>query len=351
MLSRRHFLQAFAGLSLAYTLPRDGFATSDSAGSEWRTFDLKYQINLKGEGSTRLWLPMPLTQLPYQEVISSAWSGNAAHVEMTREAKYGATSLYAQWGEKALQRELHLHVRVKTRERRNEISNSVATPEEVGLYLQPTPHMPLDGIVAKTAAQITQGVSQPRDRARAIYNWVIDNTFRDPNVQGCGVGNIADMLASGNLGGKCADINALFVGLARASGIPAREVYGIRVADSAQFKCLGKSGDVSKAQHCRAEFYLPTSGWIAVDPADVRKVVLEEKLSLTDLRVQKLREDLFGGWEMNWVAFNRARDFTLQPDQGNALNYFMYPYALTDTGSITGIHPEHFAYKVLAMQV
>ena len=48
------------------------------------------------------------------------------------------------------------------------------------------------------------------------------------------------MLESGNLGGKCADLNALFVGLARSVGIPARDVYGIRVAPSKYgYKSLG----------------------------------------------------------------------------------------------------------------
>ena len=39
------------------------------------------------------------------------------------------------------------------------------------------------------------------------------------------------MLETGNLSGKCADLNALYVGLCRAVGVPARDVYGVRVAD------------------------------------------------------------------------------------------------------------------------
>jgi hypothetical protein len=62
------------------------------------------------------------------------------------------------------------------------------------------------------------------------------------------------MLESGDLSGKCADFNALYVSLARASGLPAQDVYGIRIADSRfGYKSLGKSGDISRAQHCRAE--------------------------------------------------------------------------------------------------
>jgi len=105
------------------------------------------------------------------------------------------------------------------------------------------------------------------------------------------------MLETNNLGGKCADINAVFVALARSAGIPARDVYGIRIADSARgYKSLGKSGDITKAQHCRAEFYAAGYGWFPVDPADVRKVILEETggLTVNDPKVLAIRDYLFG---------------------------------------------------------
>jgi transglutaminase-like putative cysteine protease len=144
-------------------------------------------------------------------------------------------------------------------------------------YVEATRLMPTDGIVQKTAREITKGQKSDLDKSRALYEWIVDNTFRDPKVRGCGVGDIRAMLESGNLSGKCADLNALYVGLARSVGIPSRDVYGVRVADSAEFKSLGKSGDVTRAQHCRAESYLTGFGWVPVDPADVRKVVLEER--------------------------------------------------------------------------
>src|SRR5208337_166115 len=93
------------------------------------------------------------------------------------------------------------------------------------------------------------------EKAHAIYEWIVENTFRDGAARGCGTGNIASMLRSGYLGGKCADLNALFVGLARAAGIPARDIYGIRVAPSRfGYKSLGTGSEtITKAQHCRAE--------------------------------------------------------------------------------------------------
>src|SRR5439155_1239050 len=153
------------------------------------------------------------------------------------------------------------------------------------------------------------------DKARALYEWIVENTFRDPKTRGCGLGDIKTMLETRYFGGKCADLNALFVGLARAVKIPARDVYGARCADSAEFKSLGKGGDISKAQHCRAEFYLNGYGWVQVDPADVRKVILEEggglPAGLADPKAQRARGKLFGAWEMNWLAYNYGHDVRL----------------------------------------
>ena len=124
------------------------------------------------------------------------------------------------------------------------------------------------------------------------------------------------MIKTGNLNGKCADLNALYVAMARSVGVPARDVYGIRVVPSEfGFKSLGAGSEiVTKAQHCRAEVWLSGSGWTPADPADVRKVVLEEpptNLAMTDLKVMAARKTLFGAWEGNWLAFNTAHDVKL----------------------------------------
>jgi transglutaminase-like putative cysteine protease len=166
------------------------------------------------------------------------------------------------------------------------------------------------------------------------------------------MGNIKFMLETGDLSGKCADINSLFVGLARAAGLPAREMYGVRVAESRQFKSLGKGGgDVSKAHHCRAEYFSPRRGWVGVDPADVRKAVLEENLPLTDARIVALREYLFGNWEMNWVGLNTARDFALAPAAREPLPYLMYPYAEFGETVLDGREPEKFSFRILSREL
>ncbi|HAN56875.1 MAG TPA: hypothetical protein DCQ77_12135 [Betaproteobacteria bacterium] len=212
-------------------------------------------------------------------------------------------------------------------------------------------------------SRLTASCSTPPDWPRAARTcrwkkpapsttgwWTTVSATRPPKA--CGLGDIKTMLQTGNLGGKCADINSLFVGLARASSIPAREVFGIRVAESKQFKSLGKTGDVTRAQHCRTEFYLAGYGWIPVDPADVRKAILEEKLPLTDPKIVALRDKLFGYWEMNWLALNHARDFSLKPQAANnPINFLMYPYAELDGVAREQLMPDQFVYRITAEEI
>ena len=248
---------------------------------------------------------------------------------------------------------------VKTIDRHVDLSHysepgKTAIPTDVKRFLQPTKHMPLDGIVRKTALSIVKDAHAQSSlkKAHAIYDWVVENSYRDPAIRGCGRGDIKSMLESGNLGGKCADLNALFVGLARAAGVPARDHYGIRIDDSAAHKTLGKSGDISNAQHCRAEFYLAGLGWVPVDPADVRQLALDEELPVTHPRVVALREKLFGAWEMNWVAFNHARDITLARDSViNELSFFMYPQAEIAGHQRDSLEPAEFAYKIVSSEL
>jgi transglutaminase-like putative cysteine protease len=223
-------------------------------------------------------------------------------------------------------------------------------------YLEPNEHIPTDGIVRDTALEVTKGARGDVEKARAIYEWIVDNTFRDPKTRGCGVGDIKAMLESGNLGGKCADLNALFVGLARAVGIPARDVYGIRVVPSQWgYKSLGAgSSNITRAQHCRAEFHTATLGWVPVDPADVRKVVLEEppgNLPVSDDKVKLARAKLFGAWEMNWLAYNYAQEVVLPSGTGAKLAFLMYPQCETASGRKDSLDPDSFRYQITAREI
>lgn len=347
---RREFIQLAAATPLLFSM--NPARSSRAPGDQWRSFELTYTVDLAAQKNNgQLWLPLPEDAGDYQRVISVAWGAAPEHAAMTWDADYRAPMFAAKLAPTDTARQLVVTTTVATRNRNRAPASRHALTPEIARYLEPTANMPVDGIVATTSAQIVRGITDPDARAQAIYNWVVDNTFRKPTVRGCGLGNIKFMLETGDLGGKCADINSLFVGLARAAGLPAREMYGVRVAESAQFASLGRAGDISKAHHCRAEYHSPRHGWVAVDPADVRKVVLEEKLPLNDPRVVALRERLFGYWEMNWVGLNTARDFDLAPPAREPLPYLMYPYAEFGDTRLDGREPDQFDFKLTSREL
>ena len=326
----------------------------------WRTFEVKTRVEiLKSSGATRVWLPAALiSKTPFQKTLSNKFSAEGGTARMVEGRADGLGIVAAEFpaGVKPV---LTLTSRVATRNYAVDLSAPGKAPKadraELEHFLRPTKLLPTDGIVKATATEITSGAKTDLEKARAIYEWIVDNTFRNPKTRGCGIGDIRFMLESKDLGGKCADLNALYVGLARAAGLPARDVYGIRVAKSELgYKSLGTSSEnITKAQHCRAEVYLDGYGWVPVDPADVRKVVLEEppgNRPLDDEMVKKARARLFGSWEMNWMAYNFAHDVALPGSAGAPVGFLMYPQAETADGRLDSLDPDNFKYEITSRE-
>jgi transglutaminase-like putative cysteine protease len=349
---RRDFLLSAGAVSAGLAFPKTS--------APWRTFEVTTRVEiLKSSGATRVWLPAGLIgNTPFQKTLSNGFSAEGGTAAMVEDKANGLGIVAAEFpaGVKPV---LTLTSRVATRDYAVDLSAPVkATKEdraELQHFLRPTRLLPTGGIVKATATEITRGSKSDLDKARAIYEWIVDHTFRDPKTRGCGIGDIRFMLESGDLGGKCADLNALFVGLARAAGLPARDVYGIRVAKSELgYKSLGASSEiVSKAQHCRAEVHIGGYGWVPVDPADVRKVALEEppgNRPLDDEMVKKARARLFGSWEMNWMAYNFAHDVALPGSSGKPVGFLMYPQAETSDGRLDCLNPDSFKYEITSRE-
>ena len=361
-MNRREFLRAtgIASAGLAVSRNVRSFTESSSFG-RWRTFELTTRVEiLTFSEATRVWLPAAaIVKTPYQRTLANNFhaEGGAAKMLVSGNDALGIVEAEFAAGVKPV---LTLTSRIAARDYAVDCSapgdGPMTDSAELRRYLRPTKLLPTDGIVKATAAEITSGARTDIEKARAIYEWIVENTFRDPNTRGCGVGDIRFMLESKDLGGKCADLNALYVGLARAAGLPARDVYGIRVAKSELgYKSLGTlSENVTKAQHCRAEVYLSAYGWVPVDPADVRKVALEEppgKRPLNDDVVKKARTRLFGSWEMNWIAYNFAHDVTLPGSTRAPIGFLMYPQAETAGGRLDCLDPDNFKYEITAKEV
>lgn len=358
---RRRFLQHAGILPAVFAFSRGESAAAQAPHDVgWRTFNVSLEIEvLKPAGVTRIWAPAALLrETPFQQTISNTFHCPSGTARKITSAAANLELIAAEFPAGAAPA-LTLTSCVRTRNWAVDLS-APARPRNVSRsqlnpWLRATRLVPTGGIVHERAAEITRTASTDVEKARAIYEWIVENTYRNPKTRGCGVGDIRFMLESGDLGGKCADLNALFVGLARAAGLPARDVYGIRLAPSELgYRSLGvSSADITKAQHCRAEVYLHDHGWVPVDPADVRKVMLEEPPGhrpLQDDLVKQARSRLFGSWEMNWMAYNYAQDVALPGSAAPPIHFFMYPHAETADGPLDSLDPDRFHYRITAQE-
>lgn len=361
MMRRRTLLTTGAALAAAAVMrPAMSFAEEGAfapAPGKWRTFEMRTRIELASvKGPARAWVPVPsFASDGWTRPEVSSFTGNATTATLVK-APVGM--VVAEWAGGAEAPVLEVVSRVQTRDRAVDLAATGATlsADERTRYLAPSDLIPTDGVVAETAKRAIGAATTDRAKAEAIYQWVVENTHRDAQVRGCGLGDVASMLESGSLGGKCADINALYVGLARAAGLPARDVYGVRVAPSRfGYKSLGANSEtITKAQHCRAEVWLDGPGWVPVDPADVRKVALEEPPAnrpLDDPKVAAARKVLFGAWETNWVAYNDAHDVALPGSTGPKLGFLMYPQAETAAGRLDCLDADGFKYVITAREI
>jgi transglutaminase-like putative cysteine protease len=328
----------------------------------WRTFELTTQVNVAvAKGSTQIWLPIPDLDTDYQRSIDNQWSGNAASVRVVSDAPRGVRMLHAEFAPSVGAPSLTLVSRLQTRNRAVDWARSGKVSEDPALLranLAPTELLPVDGIVRKTAVAATRGAKTDVDKVRAIYDWVVLNAHREPKTRGCGTGDIKAMLETGNLGGKCADLNAVFVGMCRSVGVPARDVYGLRLAPSAfGYRELGANpANLKGAQHCRAEVFLRSYGWVAMDPADVLKVMRQETpewiKDSTHAVAAPVVKGLFGGWEGNWVGWNTAHDIRLPGQSGKAtLPFLMYPQGEDAAGRFDELAPDDFRYAMSAREL
>jgi transglutaminase-like putative cysteine protease len=364
-MDRREFLKVGAAVSATVALPHAAQAqvSFDPQPGAWRRFQVVTNVEIaQADGRTLAWIPVPaVNEQHWFKSLGSEWATNG-RAALVRDPKSDAEMLHVEWTDREKSPMLEVTTKIATRDRAIDFAKpdrpAPLSTAERELNTRGTALIPIDGVVKQTSDMIVAGANAKTDieKARAIYEWVVDNTFRDAKVRGCGIGDIAVMLRTGNLGGKCADLNALYVGLARAAGVPARDVYGIRVAPSKfGYVSLGAATEVvTYAQHCRSEVYLASFGWVPVDPADVRKVMLEEppkNLAKDDPKVLAARQALFGAWEGNWLAYNFAHDVALPESRGPKLGFLMYPQAETASLRLDCLDSDNFKYSVTAKEL
>jgi transglutaminase-like putative cysteine protease len=321
-------------VALCTTMTTAAFAASRS-GIVTLDVDLSARDAAK---ETKLWVPYPVSDR-HQKVGDVKVSGDFVSSGVYTDETHGTPILYAQWPAGVKSRKLSFSFSVDRKDIRQ--TNLPTTEpkwnrEDYAEYLKPTSLGPIDGEVKKLADSITKEKHTVLAKARAIYDWCCSNMYRDPTTVGCGKGDVCALLQKP--GGKCTDISSVYIALCRAAGVPAREIFSVR---------LGKKAveDITAYQHCWAEFFLPGYGWVTADPADVRKAMLVEKLGENDPKAKEYREFFWGGIDPYRVVFATGRDIVLNPPQaGTPLNTFGYPYAEVGGTVIDFYQPKNFIY-------
>jgi len=292
------------------------FVSFLSAGAqESRQFVFHYTFtvkNLAPGGRIRVWIPIASSDT-YQQVKLVSAKGDLA-LDKTREPKYGNEMFYAD-ARVSDKSELHFDVEyeVVRHERHaltsgSQVVKTSLTSSERRRDLQADVLVPITGVPADLALKVTQGKTDPLDKARAIYQYVFNTMRYDKTGTGWGRGDV--LYACDAKKGNCTDFHSLFIAMARSQGIPARFEIGFPLpADK-------HSADIA-GYHCWSDFYIEGRGWIPVDISEAWKH--PEK-----------KDYFFGSHDVNRIQFSMGRDLVLPHQEGKPLNYFVYPYVEVD---------------------
>jgi transglutaminase-like putative cysteine protease len=272
----------------------------------------------------RLWFPMAHSDA-YQDVQVLSIKGDLP-LQKRRDPEYGNWMFYAA-ARKATQSEYRFAVvyDIRRKERVARLAGISGTAAlqsstwrtsrqaqqspsflDVTRFLQADRLVPTTGLPAELATGEVAGAKPPLDRARAIYDYVLHSMRYDKTGSGWGRGDV--LYACATKKGNCTDFHSLFIAMARSQGIPARFEIGFQVPAQTH-------AGVIPGYHCWADFYVNGSGWIPVDISEAWKDPSRENY-------------FFGAHDFNRVQFTIGRDIRLWPPQErDALNYFIYPYA------------------------
>lgn len=299
-----------------------------------RSFEFTYQVHFPATanptGPIRLWIPLPQPD-GYQD-LSALHINTPVPYAMGHDPEYKDS--FAEFKPTPQQAAAGFDVTLNFTATRHEhkvalndpAKNASATSAKYPLlqrYLEPDKLVPLNGTIAELAKEHTAGDTTQLEKARHIYEFVVATMRYDKSGQGWGRGDAVWACTSKR--GNCTDFHSLFIGMMRASGIPARFEIGFPLPE-------GKTeGDIS-GYHCWAEFYLAGIGWVPIDASEAWKNPAKH-------------DYFFGAHDVNRVFFTYGRDIHLSSDQkGDPLNYFIYPYAEINGQPVKDLQT-HFSFQ------
>ncbi|HEY2586003.1 MAG TPA: transglutaminase domain-containing protein [Tepidisphaeraceae bacterium] len=304
-------------LPQATTQPAELAAVTAAAPSRYFAVAYTAKIPAVPAGAKRLDLWMPVPSSDAQQAVRDVRVITSLPHELAQDSEYGNVILHV-WSDQPLADSIDVTVRY-TVERRAEQAfpsqqqaNVSRTPEPDDRLLAPDRLGVIDDRIRALAARITAGKADTLAKARAIYDYVLAHMTYDKQAPGWGQGDTRRACEVGK--GNCTDFHALFISLARASGIPAR--FGIRF----QVPPGQREGTLA-GYHCWAEFWLPGTGWVPVDASEAWKDPGK-------------RAFYFGGLDDDRFRVSLGRDVRLPGRDGEPVNYLLTPVAEADGRAI-----------------
>ncbi|MGA2136839.1 MAG: transglutaminase-like domain-containing protein [Bryobacteraceae bacterium] len=313
---------------LAWVLFSAAALAATASGPRERAFDFEYTVTVKdvpaGGHTVDVWLPQPHDDA-FQRITEMRVESLYPYETTTGSEDNRMLHLRIRDPKEPIQVVMRFHAVRKEHVQPlplNAPETMTDLPKGLDRYLQPDRLVPLDDKIRQWAREVVDaaGAKTDLEMARAIYNHVVATVKYDKSGKGWGNGDI--YYACDARRGNCTDFHAIFIGYARAVGIPARFAIGFPLpADRGTGKIAG--------YHCWAEFYPKGIGWVPVDASEAAKNPAK-------------REYFFGAHDENRVEFSKGRDVVLAPEQqGAPLNYFVYPYVELDGAKYTELETSY----------
>ena len=271
-------------------------------------YDFKVQGISQGARRIRVWIPAPKQNGAQKSRLVSLHSPVLSN--HTFDLEHRNSYLYF---ESALPLDRPLHWQCTWQITRRQVVDATdeesdyANPEA---YLQPNRLVPDHTKILELTGQANLSDGTDYGRARQFYDFVRGRMSYSKHASGWGRGDA--LWACDSRYGNCTDYHAVFIGMSRASGVPARFEMGFPLP------YVGAAGGIG-GYHCWASFHDGQKGWWPVDISEADKNPM-------------LSNYFFGQLNARRVHFTTGRDLVLKPPQdGPPLNYFIYPYVEIDT--------------------
>ena len=287
--------------------------------AETRTFEIQYVGKVeeipKGTQKLCVWIPVPQDST-VQKIRDLSFSKEA---KLSTEPKYGNQVAYWEIRNPGTTFELTMRFicsRSEIRTRLEQLeSDGKDSIKAFDVFKKPDSLVVIDDEIQKLSNEITRDKTTAIEKARAIYDYVLENMTYDKNHEGWGLGSTRHACEVGK--GNCTDFHALFNSLCRAQGIASGFEIGLYLPYERH------SNEKPGGYHCWAFFRVPGRTWVPVDCSE-------------GSRIPEKKGFFFGGHTSNRVTLSTGRDITLEPKQtGEPLNYFLNPYAEADGKPVT----------------